>query len=185
MYHISRATSDSAPKAAMFRWRLVHTLGRAHTTALPELLDVAFDPLENANVRYGAIWSSVELAATRSDAGERRRALDRIKSGLPRLFPAGELPQLARVRRELRRVCAFNEPHVEGRAGWLEEWLGDGLSQFAGILHDGAALADNAGLADEAELWRAWGSAVESVSNDRTDWGNRRSKWQEVLEKDR
>jgi hypothetical protein len=182
MYHISRATSDSAPKAAMFRWRLVHTLGRADTAALPELLDAAFDPLESAYVRYGAIWSSVELAATRSDSRERHGALDRIKFGLPRLFPA---PQLAFVRRELRRVCAFNEPHVEGRAGWLEEWLGDGLSQFAGILHDGAALADNAGLADEAELWRVWSSAVESVQNDRSDWGNRRSKWQEVLEKDR
>ena len=185
MYHISRATSDSAPKAAMFRWRLVHTLGRAHTTALPELLDIAFDPFESVYARYGAIWSAVELAATGSDAGERHRALDRIKSGLPHLFPADELPQLAFVRKELRRVCAFNEPHVEGRAGWLEEWLDDGLSQFAAILHDGAALADNVGLADEAELWRAWSSAVESVLNDRSDWGNRRSKWLEVLEKDR
>jgi hypothetical protein len=149
------------------------------------LTAIAFDPFESVYARYGAIWSAVELAATGSDAGERHRALDRIKSGLPHLFPADELPQLAFVRKELRRVCAFNEPHVEGRAGWLEEWLDDGLSQFAAILHDGAALADNVGLADEAELWRAWSSAVESVLNDRSDWGNRRSKWLEVLEKDR
>jgi hypothetical protein len=184
MYRMSRATSDSAPKAAMFRWRLVHTLGRAQTTALEELLAVAFEPFENPYVRYGAIRSLIELAVTSGEATERRWAMERVKSSLPQLFLANELPQLFHVRRELRRVCAFNEPHVEGRGGWLEEWFDDGLPQFLEILHAGATLAHDANLADEAALWEKWGSAAESVRNDRGDWGTRKLRWQEVLNKD-
>jgi hypothetical protein len=184
IYRISRNTSDSAPKAAMFRWRIAHALGKCHPKALDALAGICFDQFEDPSVRYGAIRSLIELAATRSSAEDRRMVLERIRSEIPNLFHADGLRGLGNVRRELRRCCAFNEPHVQGREGWREEWLAEGLKQFGTILQEGATQASKAGLVRESEVWEAWVLAAESARTDDGDWNDRKSKWQQPLEED-
>jgi hypothetical protein len=184
IYRISRNTSDSAPKAAMFRWRIAHALGKGRPKALGALTEIGFDPFEDPSVRYGAIRSLIELAATGCSAEDRRGVLERIRSEVPGLFHADGLRGLGNVRRELRRCCAFNEPHVQGREGWREEWLAEGLEQFGTILREGATQASQAGLVRESEVWEAWVSAAESARKDDGDWNVRKLKWQQPLEED-
>jgi hypothetical protein len=184
LYRISKATSDSAPKAAMFRWRLVHALGTGKSTALNKLAEIALDSYEDGDVRYGAFRSLIELAVTRGSAADRSRILDRIQAEMPNLFYDERASELFRVRRELRRTCAFNEPCVSGRQGWLKDWLKDGLPHFARILRTGENLAKNAKLAKEGELWNAWASAAENVPTGDDDWEQRRQKWMKAIELD-
>jgi hypothetical protein len=184
LYRISRATSDSAPKAAMFRWRLVHALGTGKATALDELLEIALDSYEDGDVRYGAFRSLIELAVTRGSAPDRGRILDRIQAEMPNLFSDERASELSRVRRELRRVCAFNEPCVRGRQGWLSDWLKEGLPHFARILRIGEGLARNAKRDKESELWNAWASAAEKAPSGEDDWEQRRQNWVKAIELD-
>lgn len=183
MYQVSKKTSDSAPKAAMFRWRIVHALGKADTIASKALLAIAFDPLENLDVRYGAIRSLIELAATGGKVTDVSRILEEIHSRLPELFLPGAVSQLRRVRRELRRMCALNEPHVTGRETWLEDWLTVGLPSYIKILQCGEGLAVDSVLSEEAELWRAWRLAAQSALT-AANWETRKQIWQGALEKD-
>jgi hypothetical protein len=183
MYRVSKATSDSSPKAAMFRWRLVHALGRGTTAALKMLTDVALDPFENADARYGAFRSLVELVVTKGTGQEQMEILDVVESGLSELFAGESARDLSRVRREIRRTCAFNEPCVRGRNGWLEDWLAKGLPKFSRILREGEAWARKTQTLNlEAEIWKEWAIAAEAAPKHSPE--ARREKWLEVIERD-
>jgi hypothetical protein len=182
MYQSSRHTSERpkvAPKAAAYRWRLVHTLGRGTAAALSTLREATLDSDESADVRYGAVRSLVELAVTGVSNDDRRRTLDELRAGLPRLFEGDGAP---RIRRELRRACAFNEKEgcVSGREGWLRDWLAEGLPQFATLLRDGEKLAKDT---TEAQSWRAWATAADQASGMK-EWTLRETAWRQVIEKE-
>lgn len=180
MYEISRRTSDSAPKAAAFRWRLVHALGRGTPDGFDTLFAATLDPLENPNVRYGAVRSLVELAVTRAEKPERDKALARLHESLPELFKG----DAARVRKELRRTCAFNEPYVEGRGGWLDDWMKSGIQQFITILRRGAELARETATEQEAEIWDKWAATTSSIAGDMGKWAERKTKWLTIIDQD-
>jgi hypothetical protein len=177
MYEISRRTSDSVPKAAAFRWRLVHALGRGTPDGFDTLFAATLDPLENPNVRYGAVRSLVELAVTRAEKPERDKALARLHESLPELFKG----DAARVRKELRRTCAFNEPYVEGRRGWLDDWMKSGIQQFITILRRGAELAESE---QEAEIWGKWAATTSSIAGYMGKWEERKTKWLTIIDQD-
>jgi Predicted NTPase (NACHT family) len=181
LYELSRATSDSAPRAASFRWRLVHALGNS-AAAHQKLFGVTFDRVEDMNVRYGAVRSLIELAVTQAPGEDRDEILGKLQARLKELF---QLPDAARVRKELRRCCAFNELHVVGRLGWREEWLGQGLKAFTAILRTGKGLAEEAGLRDEAAIWGEWADAAESMPGDVGKWDERETKWLTIITKDK
>jgi hypothetical protein len=177
LYQSSRATSghpNLAARPAAYRWRLVHALGRGTPAALDTLLNATLDRDESADVRYGSVRSLVELAVTRASSDQRREMLDRLRDGFPRLL---EGEGAARIRRELRRTCAFNETRVEGRVGWLQDWLTDGLPQFIALLRAGElALANSA----EAGSWTAWRTAAERVLL-MEEWTKREFVWRQVI----
>lgn len=184
LYSISRATSDSVGRAQGFRWRLAHTLGRAEPNALRFLMGVAFDPLEGQHVRYGAIRSMVELTATKASQSDQNWALGEIKKRLAELFPQMPSPGAGGNRRLLRQCCAFNEPCVQSRDGWLNDWLTTGLPNYAGILREGARLAaERPQNRDEAGAWSHWAETADKVSQEK-DWDRRLALWRDALGKD-
>jgi hypothetical protein len=183
LYQVSKKTSDSAPRPAMFRWRIVHALGKADAVACKQLLAIAFDAFENMDVRYGAIRSLFELAATGREKTDLPKILGEVHSRCAGLFLPKSVSQLRRVRRELRRMCALNEPHVTGRDTLIQDWLTVGLPLYIKILQRGAELAEMASLPTEAALWKAWQLAAEQASR-ADNWEARRPIWQDVIEKD-
>ncbi|HVO60830.1 MAG TPA: serine protease [Terriglobales bacterium] len=184
LYEISRATSDSVGRAQGFRWRLVHTLGRATLGAWKFLVSVAFDALEGQHVRYGAIRSLVELTVLRGTRGEQEEVFEAIRSKLDSLFPQTPSRGDAGNRRLLRQCCAFNEPSAGGREGWLDDWLEIGLPKYGEILRVGAKLAlEHAKDKDEAAAWTLWADTAARVTQEK-DWACRLALWKDALGKD-
>jgi hypothetical protein len=184
LYEISKATSDSVSKPAGFRWRIVHALGRSVRGARDFLLNVAFDAGETSHVRYGAVRSLVEFAATQAEEGESVETLRAMEERLAELFTRGDVAKIANVRREVRRVCAFNEPHVVGRDAWQTDWTRNGLPLYLKILRMGERFAIEKGLSGEAESWKAWKDAIEKAAQ-ASDWDARKSIWLEVIRQER
>jgi len=184
LYTISRATSDSVGRAQGFRWRLVHTLGRADTSALKFLMEVAFDSLEGQHVRYGAIRSLVELTALSASQSDQSWALGEIKNRLAELFPQAPSPGAGGNRRLLRQCCAFNEPYVHGRVGWFDDWITNGLPGYIEILREGAKLAaERPQNRDEVGSWSRWAETADKVS-DENDRDRRLALWRDALGND-
>jgi hypothetical protein len=180
LYDVSRATSDSSPRAASFRWRVVHGLGRA-TAEYQTLIRATFDAAENVNARYGAVRSLIEVAATRADVALRDDILETLRSRMSELF---EESDPARVRKELRRCCAFNEEFVDGRPSWREEWLRDGLPKFADVLRAGESCASGKKQTPEAKLWKQWADAATRVPTDVGKWPERKTQWLKIIQLD-
>lgn len=185
LYEISRSTSDSVSRAASFRWRLVHALGRAPAEQASEpLCKIAFDRLENRHVRYGAIRSLLEITATGASKETATGILTKVTDRLEEVFPTTGSDMLGNIRQQLRRCCAINEPHANGRQGWLEDWLNQGLPLYSELLRKGQALAQNRGLNVEADIWTQWRAAAEKVRT-QPSWDERRSAWIATIEKDK
>lgn len=183
LYEISKATSDAVARAAGFRWRIVHSLGRAQPQASELLIDISFDSVENFHVRYGAIRSLIELTVTNIDLQDQASVFGRVRERLKDLFPLVPTPNAAAIRQQLRRTCAFNEPYVSGRVNWLEDWISSGLPEYEKILEEGRNLATKSGLSVEADLWKQWVEAANQAKSSK-NWPLRQKVWQAMIEKE-
>lgn len=159
-YESARATDGFTAKATAFRWRLVHVLGRGIATNSDLLVKVLFDSSEDNHVRYGAARSLLEFVVTQAGRSECERTIALLHSRLAELFEGNQVT-LGSVRRELRRSCAFNEPCVSGREGWLSDWVEGGLNAFSALARDGQTMAEKAGLQEEARSWQLWTTSIQ------------------------
>jgi hypothetical protein len=188
LYTISKATSDSAARAAGFRWRLTHALGRANPWAWKLLLDAAFNTLENEHVRYGALRSLVEVMVANGSETDQSQVFEVLRSRLGELFATKPSPAAARaaasIRQQLRRICAFNEPYMSGRPNWLQDWIGTGLTKYEKILAEGNKLSVGNGLSAEAALWDRWADTIRQAAK-APDWSARCKLWQAAIESDK
>ncbi len=187
LYRVSKSTSDSAGRAASFRWRIVHALGRAPAnTASDFLLGVTFDVLEERHVRYGAIRSALEVAALSDTPDAISRVLQFLDDHLEELFQYSVAWYVhPSIRQQLRRACALNDNCAYLTSACRGQWLTTALPQYQQILEKGARLTEEMGVPNEAALWREWEQAVRDVrAMDIDDAARRRQRFAEAITKD-
>ena len=97
-FRILTSVAQKTQESVGVRWRIVHTLGRAHCSArvIQFLEGVLFDSEENEFVRFGAARSLMERAALAENPVERRSILSELTSrigDIDSVVPRSELCQ--------------------------------------------------------------------------------------------
>jgi hypothetical protein len=161
-YSLSRSTSEQAPRAGGFRWRVVHMLGRAPTAeTITFLLKCAVDPCEYHWARYGAIRSYVEAISLIKERKTRQEYLFGLASQLDRVFlRVGDNPsrmsrdqldlwfsETAQLRRQVSRCRDLNLELHSLPDGWFED--------YGVVLQRGAEFLKQLGYEGEAAEWLA------------------------------
>ncbi len=161
-YGLSRSTSEQAPRAGGFRWRVVHVLGRSPTPeTIAFLLSCAVDHGEYSWARYGAIRSYVEAVSLMNERTARQKHLCELASQLGEIFlKAGDDPggmsrdqfdlrfsEAVQLRRMVWRCRDLNLEVCPLPEGWFKD--------YGVVLQRGSELLRKVGYESEAAEWRA------------------------------
>jgi hypothetical protein len=160
-YELSRSTSEQAPRAGGFQWRVVHLLGRsASDVNIDFLLNQALDIGGYFWVRYGAIRSYIEAVSLLDKRDARRSRLAKLASALENvLLRVGDdlqrmsseergvwFRETTQLRRQVFRCRVLNDDVFLTPEGWSED--------YGQVYRAGVELFSRLGQESEAAEWQ-------------------------------